>query len=75
MKASVINTIVTNDFDKVDCFILTSTANHHASRMINAAVDVTNEILTYTDITNCKYVVDCNDINMVVYKVGETSSI
>lgn len=75
MKASVVKNIVDNDLNKVDCFILTSTANHYTSRMSDVSVDVANEILKYTDITDCKYIVDCNDINMVLYKKGEISSI
>ena len=72
MKASVVQTAITN-IDKVEQIILTSTAAHFASRMTDPTVDTTNETLTYTDtITKHVYVVDSNDVNMIVYKPGTT---
>ena len=68
MKASVVQTAITN-IDKVEQIILTSTAAHFASRMTDPTVDTINETMTYTDAnTGHKYIVDCNDINMIVYK-------
>ena len=72
MKTSVVQTAITN-IDKVEQIILTSTAAHFASRMTSPAVDTTDETLTYTDaLTKQVYIVDCNDVNMIVYKPGAT---
>lgn len=72
MKASVVQKAITN-IDNVEQIILTSTSSHYASRITNPVVDVANETLTYTDaITKHVYVVDCNDVNMIVYKPGTT---
>lgn len=68
MKASVVNTAVSN-ISNVESFIMTSTAAHYATRMTNVTVDAANETMTYTDAnTGHKYIVDCTDINMIVYK-------
>lgn len=75
MKASIVNTIITKDLAKIDCIMLTSNQMHYIDRMYNPKVDVSNEILIYQDKRNSQYyIVDCNDINNIIYKKPEINS-